>query len=191
MQMKEADLTRWGKLLALVLRHKPQELGLTVDAHGWAQVDAVVQAFSKIGPFDKRLLEQIVQTDSKGRYSFNTDKTKIRANQGHSLPVDVELAQVQPPEVLYHGTGEKYVQSINARGLLPQSRLYVHLSQDRATAVNVGKRHGRPVVYRVAAGAMARAGCEFYLSVNGVWLTKRVPAEYLQLEEEPLASDVI
>ncbi len=189
--MKEADLTRWGKLLALVLRHKPQELGLTVDAHGWAQVDAVVQAFSKIGPFDKRLLEQIVQTDSKRRYSFNADKTKIRANQGHSLPVDVELAQVQPPEVLYHGTGGKYVQSINARGLLPQSRLYVHLSQNRATAVNVGKRHGRAVVYRVAAGAMARAGCEFYLSVNGVWLTKRVSAEYLQLEEEPLASDVI
>ncbi len=183
-QMKEADLTRWGKLLALVLRHKPQELGLTVDAHGWAQVEALVQAFSKIGTFDKKLLEQIVREDNKGRYSFNEDKTRIRANQGHSLPVDVELALAQPPEVLYHGTGEKYVQSINAQGLLPQSRLYVHLSQDKDTAVKVGKRHGRPVVYQVAAGAMARAGCEFYLSVNGVWLTKRVPAEYLQLQDK-------
>lgn len=182
MQMKEADLTRWGKLLALVLRHKPQELGLTVDAHGWAQVDAVVQAFSKIGPFDKGLLERIVREDSKGRYSFSEDKTKIRANQGHSLPVDVGLAQAQPPEVLYHGTGAKYVQSINTQGLLPQTRLYVHLSQDVVTAVKVGKRHGKPVIYRVAAGEMARAGCEFYLSVNGVWLTKRVPAKYLQLE---------
>ncbi len=183
-QMKKADLTRWGKLLALVLRHKPQELGLTVDVHGWAQVEALVQAFSKIGTFDKKLLEQIVREDNKGRYSFNEDKTRIRANQGHSLPVDVELALAQPPEVLYHGTGEKYVQLINAQGLLPQSRLYVHLSQDKDTAVKVGKRHGRPVVYQVAAGAMARAGCKFYLSVNGVWLTKRVPAEYLQLQDK-------
>lgn len=182
--MKEADLTRWGKLLALVLRHKPQELGLTVDAHGWAQVDAVVQAFSQIGPFDKRLLERIVREDSKGRYSFSEDKTRVRANQGHSLPVDVELAKAQPPEILYHGTGEKYVESINAQGLLPQSRLYVHLSQDIVTAVKVGTRHGRPVVYQVAAGAMARAGFEFYLSVNGVWLTKSVLPQYLQLEDK-------
>ncbi len=182
--MNNSILTRWGKLLAMVLRHKPQELGLTVDAHGWAQVDALVEAFSKIGTFDKQLLERIVREDSKGRYSFNEDKTKIRANQGHSLPVDVELAQVQPPEILYHGTGEKYVESINVQGLRPQSRLYVHLSQDKDTAVKVGKRHGRPVVYQVAAGAMARAGCEFYLSVNGVWLTKSVPPLYLQLEEK-------
>lgn len=182
--MYNADLTRWGKLLALVLRHKPQELGLSVDAHGWAQVDALVQAFSKIGTFDKKLLERIVREDSKGRYSFNEDKTKIRANQGHSLPVDVELALASPPEALYHGTGAKYVTSINVQGLLPQSRLYVHLSADKDTAVKVGKRHGRPVVYQVAAGAMARAGFEFYLSINGVWLTKSVLPQYLQLEDK-------
>ncbi len=182
--MDNSKLTKWGKLLAMVLRHKPQALGLTVDAHGWAQVDAIVQAFSKIGPFDKKLLEQIVREDSKGRYSFNKDKSKIRANQGHSLPVDVELALAQPPEVLYHGTGEKYVSSINAQGLLPRSRLYVHLSQDKATALKVGRRHGRPVVYKVAAGEMARAGREFYLSVNGVWLTESVPAKYLQEMDE-------
>ncbi len=182
--MDNSKLTKWGKLLAMVLRHKPQELGLTVDAHGWAQVDAVVQAFNKIGPFDQKLLEQIVREDSKGRYSFNEDKRKIRANQGHSLPVDVGLALAQPPEVLYHGTGEKYVSSINAQGLLPRSRLYVHLSQDKATALKVGQRHGRPVVYKVAAGEMARAGQEFYLSVNGVWLTKSVPVKYLQEIDE-------
>lgn len=125
------------------------------------------------------MLEEIVRTDNKQRYSFNEDKTLIRANQGHSIPVDVELTKAVPPDILYHGTGEKYVSSIDKEGLLPKSRLYVHLSKDEDTAVNVGKRHGKPVVYKVDARKMQEDGFEFFLSVNGVWLTKKVTVKYI------------
>ena len=125
------------------------------------------------------MLEEIVRTDNKQRYSFNEDKTLIRANQGHSISVDVELKKAVPPDILYHGTGEKYVSSIDKEGLLPKSRLYVHLSNDEETAVNVGKRHGKSVVYKVDARKMQEDGFEFFLSVNGVWLTKEVPVKYI------------
>ena len=111
---------------------------------------------------------------------FNEDKTLIRANQGHSIPVDVELPEKKPPRILYHGTGEKFVNSIDRQGLLPRGRLYVHLSPDEATAKIVGARHGKPVIYQVLAGEMADQGFTFYQSVNGVWLTKKVPAEFLR-----------
>ena len=159
-------LTDTSKFLSLVLRHKPDTIGISLDEHGWANVSEL-------------MLEKIVQTDNKQRYSFNEDKTFIRANQGHSIPVDVELKKAIPPEFLYHGTGEKYVASIDKTGLIPKSRLYVHLSGDEDTAVKVGSRHGKPVIYKVAAGKMERAGYAFFLSVNGVWLTKEVPKEYL------------
>lgn len=120
---------------------------------------------------------------NRQRYYFNEDKTLIRANQGHSVPVDVELETKIPPEILYHGTAEKYIEAIYEQGLIPKSRLYVHLSADTDTAHNVGKRHGKPVIYKVMAGDMHKAGYEFFLSVNGVWLTKRVPAEYLEKME--------
>ena len=125
-------------------------------------------------------LERIVAEDEKQRYSFNDDKTLIRANQGHSIPVDVELEKVEPPEILYHGTGEKFVASIDEQGLIPKSRLYVHLSDDEDTARKVGQRHGKPVIYTVKSGEMYRAGIVFYRSVNGVWLTKAVPVKYLE-----------
>ena len=127
------------------------------------------------------MLEEIVRTDNKQRYSFNEDKTKIRANQGHSIPVDVELEQKTPPDVLWHGTGEKYVSSIKAEGLIPKTRLYVHLSADPDTAIKVGSRHGKPVVYEVAAKEMQADGYVFFQSVNGVWLTKHVPVKYLRM----------
>ncbi|MBR3330610.1 MAG: RNA 2'-phosphotransferase, partial [Mogibacterium sp.] len=123
--------------------------------------------------------ERIVAEDEKQRYSFNEDKTLIRANQGHSIPVDVELPEVTPPAVLYHGTGLKYKESIDKQGLIPKSRLYVHLSGDVDTARKVGQRHGKPVIYTVDAAAMHADGYTFYRSVNGVWLTKKVPARYL------------
>ena len=128
---------------------------------------------------NREILEEIVRTDEKQRYSFNEDKTKIRANQGHSIPVDVELSQVQPPDVLYHGTGEKFAASIEKEGLIPKSRLYVHLSKDYQTAVKVGSRHGRPVVFIVDSASMYKDGYQFYLSANGIWLVKSVPATYL------------
>lgn len=178
--MANKELESTSKYLSLILRHKPETIGITLDEHGWANVDELIKGISKTYPINKELLENIVATDNKQRYSFNDDKTLIRANQGHSIPVDVELNVVNPPVVLYHGTGEKFVESINAQGLIPKSRLYVHLSSDTDTAVKVGARHGNPVVYKVLSGKMSRDGYTFYKSVNGVWLTKRVPIEYLQ-----------
>ena len=125
------------------------------------------------------ILEKIVAEDEKQRYSFNEDKTLIRANQGHSIPVDVELEKKTPPATLWHGTGEKFTVSIDSMGLIPKSRLYVHLSSDQQTAKKVGARHGKPVIYQVDTEAMNRDGYEFFLSVNGVWLTKVVPVQYL------------
>lgn len=168
-----------SKYISLILRHKPEVIGISLDSHGWADVSELIEGVSRTHPLTREMLEEIVETDEKQRYSFNEDHTKIRANQGHSVPVDADLAEMEPPEVLYHGTGEKYAASIEQQGLLPKSRLYVHLSKDRKTAADVGRRHGRPVVYTVMAGEMHRAGFRFFLSVNGVWLTKEVPPEYL------------
>lgn len=168
-----------GKFISLILRHKPEVIGINLDEHGWAKVDELIDGVAKTRPFNMEMLERIVRTDDKQRYSFNEDKTLIRANQGHSVKVDVELEQKLPPEILWHGTGEKYVEFIDKEGLLPKSRLYVHLSGDYDTAMKVGSRHGKPVVYEVNAGQMQQDGYVFYRSVNGVWLTKHVPKVYL------------
>ncbi len=172
--------TETGKYIALILRHKPQTIGITLDEHGWANVDELIAGVSRTHPIDMAILEQIVDEDEKQRYSFNEDKTLIRANQGHSIPVDVELEEKEPPEKLFHGTGEKYVDSIDKEGLIPKSRLYVHLSSNEETAYKVGQRHGKPVIYKVKSGEMHRDGYKFYCSVNGVWLTKTVPIKYLE-----------
>ena len=184
--MKEttSDLTRISKYMSLILRHKPQVIGIQLDAHGWADVNALLAGISKKYPINRDILEEIVQSDEKQRYSFNEDGTKIRANQGHSIPVDVELTLTAPPETLYHGTAQRFAASIEAQGLLPKNRLYVHLSPDPETAEKVGRRHGEPMIYLVAAGQMYRDGYLFYQSANGVWLTKVVPAPYLKRLEE-------
>jgi len=173
-------LTRTSKYISLILRHKPEIIGITLDEHGWADVNELISGVNRTHPLTVELLEEIVRTDEKQRYSFNEDKTLIRANQGHSIPVDVELPELKPPAILYHGTGRKYVESIDRQGLIPKSRLYVHLSSDRETALKVGKRHGAPVVYTIQAETMFMDGYLFYRSVNGVWLTKTVPVEYLK-----------
>ena len=175
--MSLIDISRF---ISLILRHKPEAIGISLDEHGWANVSELIEGINKQQPFDMAMLEEIVATDNKQRYSFNEDKTLIRANQGHSIPVDVELPQVNPPEFLWHGTGEKYTESIDKNGLIPKSRLYVHLSADIETATAVGMRHGKPVIYKVKSGEMAKDGFGFYLSVNGVWLTDRVPIKYLE-----------
>jgi len=170
-----------SKFISLILRHKPEAIGISLDEHGWADVSGLIDGINAAGGYaiDMDLLEDIVRTDEKGRYSFNDDHTLIRANQGHSIPVDVELEEKTPPDVLWHGTGEKYVESIERQGLLPKSRLYVHLSSDEETARKVGSRHGRPVVYKVDCRKMAEDGYKFFLSANKVWLTKEVPPKYL------------
>jgi len=166
--------------MSLILRHKPEVIGITLDEHGWANVDELIEGIAKTNEFSMEILEEIVRTDEKQRYSFNEDKTLIRANQGHSIPVDVELDEVEPPETLWHGSAEKFEAAIDREGLIPKSRLYVHLSKDKETAVKVGKRHGKPVLYIVKSGEMAKDGYKFYLSKNGVWLTKEVPVRYLE-----------
>lgn len=169
-----------SKYMSLILRHKPETIGISLDEHGWANVEELIAGIAKNNEFNMEILEEIVRTDEKQRYSFNDDKTLIRANQGHSILVDVELEEKEPPEILWHGTGEKFVVAIDAEGLISKSRLYVHLSKDEDTAIKVGARHGKPVIYNVLAKQMYEDGYKFYLSVNGVWLTKDVPVKYLK-----------
>ena len=173
-------LKETSKYMSLILRHKPETIGITLDEHGWAYVDELIEGISRTQNFNMDILEEIVRTDEKQRYSFNDDKTKIRANQGHSIEVDVELEEKEPPEILWHGTGEKFATSIDNIGLIPKSRLYVHLSKDEETATIVGRRHGKPVLYMVNTREMYKDGFKFFLSKNGVWLTKEVPVRYLE-----------
>ncbi|MCR4655194.1 MAG: RNA 2'-phosphotransferase [Lachnospiraceae bacterium] len=174
------NLKSTSKYISLILRHKPEAAGITLDEHGWADVEELIAGVNKTHKLTMDILKEIVDTDEKQRYSFNEDKTLIRANQGHSIPVDVELKATKPPQILYHGTGQKSVESIDRQGLLPRSRLYVHLSGDIETAIKVGRRHGKPVVYEVLSGDMENDGYIYYRSVNGVWLTKTVPVKYLR-----------
>ena len=171
-----------SQFIALILRHKPETIGITLDEHGWANVQELIDGINATGKhhLNMELLEEIVRLDEKQRYSFNEDRSLIRANQGHSIPVDVDLRETLPPKVLYHGTGEKYVPSIDEQGLIPKSRLYVHMSADKETAKTVGSRHGRPVIYEIDCKSMSEDGYRFYLSENHVWLTKAVPGKYLK-----------
>ena len=178
--MKNSD--KLSVLISLVLRHKPDAAGIALDEHGWVNVDDLLVGVNHSGrKINMEILEEIVKTDSKQRYSFNQDKTLIRANQGHSVLVDVELKEQEPPEFLYHGTAARFLKSIEAEGLKPMSRLYVHLSNDVETALTVGKRHGEAVLLKIYSGDMYKNGEKFYLSENGVWLTKAVDAKYFTI----------
>ncbi len=171
-----------SKFISLILRHNPQVIGISLDEHGWADVKELIDGINRTEGHSLNMdtLDEIVRTDEKQRYSFNEDHSLIRANQGHSIPVDVELEEKIPPDILWHGTGQKYVSSIDVQGLIPKSRLYVHLSSDMETARKVGSRHGRPVIYQVECRKMTEDGYRFFLSANRVWLTKEVPVEYLK-----------
>ena len=175
------DYIKTSKFLALILRHKPEKIGITLHEHGWADVDELIEKTIQSGrELDKESLEYIVRTNDKKRYAFNEDHTKIRASQGHTIPVDVKLKDTIPPDSLYHGMKVDYLPLIMECGLLKMKRLCVHLSNDVGTAIKVGQRHGNPVVLLVNSGRMYKDGYRFYLSVNGVWLTDHVPAEYLK-----------
>lgn len=176
--MKDKDIS---KLLSLVLRHQPEVLGIQLDQNGWVEVDFLLEKLKGKSPdMNFERLEQIVYTNDKQRFGFNEDLTKIRANQGHSIEVDVELKPELPPEVLYHGTVDKFLDGIRAEGLKKGTRLYVHLSKDLETATKVGSRRGKPVVLTIHAHQMAEAGHVFYLSENGVWLCEAVPVNFIQ-----------
>ncbi len=173
-------MEKLSRFIALVLRHKPEAAGIVLDSNGWADTENLIQGIRKTKDptFTLEKLAEIVYTDEKGRYSFSEDLRRIRANQGHSVNVDVELEEVEPPNFLYHGTATKYIAGIEKEGLIPKSRLYVHLSETIATATSVGQRHGKPVVYTIHAHKMFKDGYKFYKSVNDVWLTKEVPTKY-------------
>ena len=175
------ELVRISKFLSLVLRHRPETIGLTLAPDGWVGVDELLEACRAHGrAIPRHVLAEVVATNDKRRFSFNPDGTQIRANQGHSVDVELGLEPVEPPELLYHGTVARFLDSIRGQGLVRGSRQHVHLSADRQTAERVGQRRGRPVVLVVEAARMHRDGHEFYLSENGVWLTGAVPPEYLR-----------
>lgn len=174
------NLTNISKFLSLILRHKPEELGLELDNQGWCNVDNLIEAFGKkFKGFTMETLEEIVNTDNKGRYAFNNDKTLIRAVQGHSTKsVNIDFEEVDWGSLvdgLYHGTGEKYLESIKKEGILPRTRNYVHLSGDITTATNVGARHGKPVILHIKSDMMKEKGIKLYRSENGVYLVDKVP----------------
>lgn len=178
--MDPPSAKRLSKFLSFVLRHHPEAIGLQLDKAGWVEVsDLMLKAAEAGRPFTRAGLEDVVATNDKRRFAFSPDGSQIRASQGHSLPVDLELTSVQPPEVLFHGTGQGAVETILAIGLSSMARQHVHLSADPVTAEAVGRRHGRPVVLEVAAGRMRQDGIDFFVSANGVWLTPAVPPGYI------------
>ncbi len=188
--MNDNQLKNISKFLSLILRHKPQTIGLQLDENGWADVDELMAKSAKHRQhFTKAELEIIVAQNDKQRFAFNETHTKIRANQGHSIEVALNLAAKQPPEYLYHGTVAKFIAAIQQTGLQKMSRQHVHLSADRNTAHKVGNRRGRPVILNIRSGAMHQDGFVFYLSENGVWLTDAVPVNYIDMQES--ASDFL
>lgn len=179
-----ASPVRSSKFLSLILRHQPEKIGLHLDAQGWADVEELLTKAQAHGVVLTRpQLEQIVANNDKQRFAFSPDGQRIRANQGHSIRVDLGLEPQLPPSHLYHGTATRFLDSIRQQGLLARGRDHVHLSADLETAVRVGQRHGKPVVLRIQAEAMHEVGVLFYRSANGVWLVSHVPLNFIVFPE--------
>jgi putative RNA 2'-phosphotransferase len=178
----QQDLTTTSKFLSLVLRHKPQTIGLTLDAAGWVEIDVLLAKAAAAGrSLTRQLLEEVVETSDKERFAFSEDGSRIRANQGHSVEVDLGLPPVVPPAVLYHGTALRFLDSILADGLIKRKRHHVHLSENIPTALAVGTRYGAPVLLAIDAERMSKEGLLFFRTENNVWLTDQVPADYLSI----------
>ena len=176
-------MSKESRLLSLVLRHKPEEIGITLDKNGWADVKDLLKGMAARGnKITMAELEDMVANNDKQRFAFNETKTKIRANQGHSIEVDLELIETQPPDILYHGTASSSLDAIFKTGISKMNRQYVHLSADMKTAIKVGSRHGKPVVLEIKAALMSADGYKFWRSSNGVWLTDQVPAKYISVD---------
>lgn len=173
-----------SKFISLVLRHSPEVIGISLDKNGWTDTEIFLKKIRPKYAIDINILKEIVATDGKQRYSFSPDYTKIRANQGHSVSVDLELLPQKPPAVLYHGTAQRFVGSIYKQGIQKQNRQYVHLSKDLETAQKVGSRHGEVFIFQIDTSKMAEEGYLFYLSENGVWLTDEVPTRFLSQYSE-------
>ena len=177
----DSSLVTVSKFLSLVLRHRPETIGLALDNAGWVAVTDLIDSANAFGrKIDHDLLLRVVHENDKQRFAISADGTRIRTNQGHSVDIELGLAPMTPPTILYHGTVAKFIDSIKMKGLLPGSRQYVHLSADRRTAEIVGKRRGVPVILVVDAVRMASDANYFFLSANGVWLTPNVPVRYIE-----------
>lgn len=173
-----------SRFLSYLLRHRPDSIGLQLDAGGWAMIDDLVRlSANSRTPLSASTIAAIVQSSDKQRFVLSPDGTRVRANQGHSVDIDLGLAPTTPPPVLFHGTAQRFLASIERDGLQPRGRQHVHLSRERETAVTVGRRHGQPVVLRVDAAALHAAGQPFFVSANGVWLVAAVPPRYLQRDD--------
>lgn len=184
--MPQDPIVATSKLLSYVLRHRPDSIGLALDAHGWAEVSELLACLAAQGkPLDRALLDRAVASNDKQRFAFSPDGSRIRASQGHSIAVDLQLQETEPPAVLYHGTASRFLKAILASGLRPGARHHVHLSADIDTATRVGARHGFPSVLTVDAARMRADGIVFYLSDNGVWLTAEVKPKYLRQMASP------
>ena len=174
------EFVRISKFLSLVLRHKPEKIGLSLDQGGWARLDELLVKTNQAGvSLNKELLQQVVEHNDKRRFSFSEDRQRIRANYGHSIPAYLDFAPSMPPQFLFHGTAIRFLDSIKRQGLVPKKRNYVHLSPDQQTAIKVGRRHGKPIVLTIQAGRMYECSFQFFCSASGVWLTQRVPAEHI------------
>lgn len=172
--------TKLSKFLSLVLRHRPELIHLELDTHGWTNVSDLIKKMNNYGKhIDLATLKLVVENCNKQRFAFSPEGDKIRANQGHSIKVDLGYTPQIPPAILYHGTAKKYVDSIYSKGLNKRKRHHVHLSSDIATASKVGQRHGTLVIFKVLAIAMQEDGFDFFVADNGVWLTDHVPSQYL------------
>lgn len=175
---------RLSKFLSMILRHAPEKIDIKLNSEGFADVEELLLKMnSNREAIDFNTLEYIVNTNAKKRFAFNSDKSMIRANQGHSIEIDHRFKSKVPPEILYHETGQQSVESIIKTGIDKRSRHHVHLSTDIDTATKVGQRHGKPVILEIRALEMTRNGYEFYLSDNNVWLTEFVPNEYINRYE--------
>ncbi len=178
------DSVRLSKFLSLVLRHDPAAAGVTLDESGWCDIEAVVAGAATKGfRFTLADIHDVVAKSDKQRFALSADGTRIRANQGHSVEVDLDLEARIPPDTLYHGTVDRFLGPIRAEGLKKMARQHVHLSPDHDTAGKVGQRRGKPVILRVHAKAMHDRGAAFYMSANGVWLVDRVPPEFIEFPE--------
>ena len=179
------DTVRVSKFLSLVLRHKPEHIGLTLNREGWADIDDLIARAGAHGtPLTREDVLRVVETSDKQRFALDMTGQRIRASQGHSVDVELGLEPREPPPVLFHGTAESALASICMAGLHAASRQHVHLSPDEATAVKVGRRHGPPVVLRIDAAGMRAEGHEFFCSTNGVWLTDAVPIEFIAFPQD-------
>ena len=183
--MNEKQTKQTSKFLSLVLRHQPEKIGIRLDEAGWVDVDILLGAAARCGKrITRETLEYVVQTNDKQRFSFSEDGRRIRANQGHSVDVDLGYMPAEPPEILLHGTPDRFIESIRQSGLKKMNRHHVHLHADVATSTAVGSRRGKPVLLKVKAQEMARQGYQFFVTPNHVWLTDHVPVEFIEFPEK-------